>query len=203
MAEQIVREDASHYEVSLTATQAVVAFVLLLFSLAAAFAFGVIVGRGRGDDRLVVRRQEPAVITEGNAPGRKDSSRIVELGVEAAQTTDMTATATGTDGALVQEIDAAPIATATDTAAPVPAPAEEGSAWYAQLLSSGDAKAAEGLAARLIEAGYTTAYVERVPTPQGGMIYRVRVRFPTEAAARSAAGALRPYAAGDVWITKQ
>src|ERR1700687_6209984 len=40
-------EDQSHYEISLTAGQAFVAFVLLLLSLAASFAFGLMISRAQ------------------------------------------------------------------------------------------------------------------------------------------------------------
>src|SRR5437667_10643055 len=73
-------DDQSHYEISLTAGQAFIAFVLLLLSLAASFAFGLVIGRGQGEDRLVVKK-EPAVISEGAAIATKKSEgRIVELG---------------------------------------------------------------------------------------------------------------------------
>src|SRR5438132_13287364 len=81
MSESVLTtEDQSHYEISLTAGQAFVAFVLLLLSLAASFAFGLVIGRGQGEDRLVVKK-EPAVISEGAAIATKKSEgRIVELG---------------------------------------------------------------------------------------------------------------------------
>ena len=48
MSEEPITDDQSHYEVSLTAGQAFLAFVLLLLSLAASFAFGLMIGRGQG-----------------------------------------------------------------------------------------------------------------------------------------------------------
>ena len=54
-------DDQSHYEISLTAGQAFLAFVLLLLSLAASFAFGLIVGRGQGDDRVAVHPEGSTV----------------------------------------------------------------------------------------------------------------------------------------------
>jgi cell division septation protein DedD len=188
-------DDSSHYEVSLTATQALVAFVLLLFSLAASFGFGVVVGKGRGADGLVVRR-EPAVVTEaGTARG---GSKIVELGVgdpqpPAVATTDAV-TAPESEMAAPAIIDEDP--PATDTAA---ASAEE-APFYAQLLSTSEPKAAEALAARLIERGFTSAFVDQASTDQG-TVYRVRVKFPGEAAARAAVEQLKAYSPGEVWLT--
>src|SRR5205814_10068462 len=73
-------DDQSHYEISLTAGQAFVAFVLLLLSLAASFAFGLMIGKSQGDERLVVRK-EPSVVTEASAIPKKQAGKIVELGV--------------------------------------------------------------------------------------------------------------------------
>lgn len=195
-------DDSSHYEVSLTATQALVAFVLLLFSLASSFAFGVIVGKGRSDERLVVQR-EPAVISEAGAvqPGSKDrGSRIVELGVKE---TDPSAPVTeslppATENAPPSTIiDEAPPASASSTAAP-----DADAPFYAQLLSTSDAKNAENLAAQLIERGFTSAFVDKAASPQG-TVYRVRVKYPNEAAARAAADQLKAYATGEVWVTSK
>src|SRR3954454_4959088 len=82
MSEQslVATDDQSHYEISLTAGQAFVAFVLLLCSLAASFAFGLMIGKGQGEDRLVVRK-EPAIVNEASAIPKKSTRKIVELGV--------------------------------------------------------------------------------------------------------------------------
>ncbi len=80
MSDDSVDEQSSHYEISLTAGQAFVAFVLLLLSLAASFAFGLMIGRGQGEDRLVVKREQP-VVTEAAAIPKKSVGKIVELGV--------------------------------------------------------------------------------------------------------------------------
>ena len=63
MSHEALAEDQSHYEISLTAGQAFVAFVLLLLSLAVTFAFGLMIGKSQPDDHLMARK-EPAVITE-------------------------------------------------------------------------------------------------------------------------------------------
>src|SRR5690242_17332576 len=67
---EALHDDQSHYEVSLTAGQAFLAFVLLLLSLAASFAFGLVIGRGQNDDRLLARK-EAAVVTEANLVPKK------------------------------------------------------------------------------------------------------------------------------------
>ena len=217
MVEHAVADDQSHYEISLTAGQAFVAFVLLLLSLAAAFAFGLMIGKGQADDRLVVRKATP-VVTEAALTPAKSEGRIVELGVDAddfqddsaaAETTASNAEVTAT---VVEE--PAPVATETAIATaasqppvqetpekapqPAPAPAQHVTT-YAQLLSTGDQKTAESLAVRLIDRGFTTAYVERGATDKGP-IFRVRVKFDSEAAARAAEPKLKEFSR-EVWIT--
>src|SRR6266702_2736695 len=122
MSEEQLIDDQSHYEISLTAGQAFIAFVLLLLSLAASFAFGLVIGRGQGEDRLVVKK-EPAVISEGSAIATKKSEgRIVELGdtrsaaVPAAGRADVSSavpSAVPADTTITERRDAAPAAAET------------------------------------------------------------------------------------------
>jgi len=200
MSEELLTDDQSHYEISLTAGQAFMAFVLLLLSLAASFAFGLVIGRGQGEDRLVVKK-EPAVISEGATIASKkvDSGRIVELGDTGRA---------GVPPAGPAAVPAAEVpATITEAPAPPPpAPAAETVARpaaetaalpvYAQLLVSTDQKTAENLAAALIDKGFTSAYVERA-----GTAFKVRVKFSSEAEARAAEPKLKEFAK-DVWIVK-
>lgn len=222
MEEHHAADDQSHYEISLTAGQAFVAFVLLLLSLAAAFAFGLMIGKGQADDRLVVQKATPVVTEASLAPGtKKPAGDIVELGVpnddfEAPAATDSTATTTATDTAAtstVIEEAPAPATDTTGTTTAAPAPVQPAAAvtppvapvlrvtTYAQLLSTGDQKTAEALAVRLIERGFTSAYVERGATEKGPS-YRVRVKFNSEAEARAAEPRLREFSK-DVWITSK
>jgi cell division septation protein DedD len=230
-------DDQSHYEISLTAGQAFVAFVLLLLSLAASFAFGLMLGKGQADDRLVVQKETP-VVAEASVTPKKAAGEIVELGVT---TDDFQETNTApaeaapevapvSDTAIVEE-GAAPAAMAGKRAAPVEQPADptpvepepvetkavvtkpaaEAAAaaqttsaaravpHLAQLLSTADQKTAESLAVKLIDRGYTNAYVER-GTTEKGPVYRVRVRFPSETEARASEPKLREFSK-DVWIT--
>ena len=71
---------------------------------------------------------------------------------------------------------------------------------YAQLLSTLDQKVADALAAKLIDGGFTSAYVERGPSEKGTM-FKVRVKFPSEGEARAAETKLREFSK-DVWIVK-
>lgn len=223
MIEETMSDDSSHYEVSLTSGQALVAFVLLLLSLGASFAFGLMIGKGQMDERLVVR-SEPTVITEGQ-PVPSDG-RIVELGAAVRPETRRSKAAANPDLRIVEEPmaddsempareseEAEPSTTPLPPVAirpPAPVPArpiraaaseQPGSPVYAQLLSTGDAKTAESLAARLIDQGFTSAYVERGSGPQG-MLYRVRVRFGAEPEARAAVERLKSISKGEIWITR-
>lgn len=210
MSEELAHhDDQSHYEISLTAGQAFVAFVLLLLSLAASFAFGLMIGKGQADERLVVRK-EPDIVTEASAipsKAKKSEGKIVELGVadDEFRPTETAAASTDTAAAAPQIIEegtpaTTTVAEATPTATAVEVPAPPQVPHYAQLLSSGDQKAAESLAAKLIERGFNTAYVERGATDKGA-IFRVRVRFPSEEAARTAEAKLKEFSK-EVWITK-
>jgi hypothetical protein len=247
MTDEQLAEDESHYEISLTAGQAFVAFVLLLLSLAASFAFGLLIGKGQTDERLAVKH-DPAVITEGSAlaggkivestgaakrktdtaPSAVDSSAtaplIDEVPVAAAQaptaavvmkeppaatpagkiaTPGATTSAAPARTASASDSKAPKSATDTKTAAkaPGPKPAAPAGPAYAQLMSTADQKAAEALAARLIDKGFTSAYVERGTTDKGPM-FRVRVKFSSEAEARAAEPKLKEFSR-DVWITRQ
>ncbi len=209
MEEHAVADDQSHYEISLTAGQAFVAFVLLLLSLAAAFAFGLMIGKGQTDDRLVVRRETP-VVTEASLTSKKSEGRIVELGVEAndfEEETPATTATTATEPVAATIVEEAPVVTEITASAPpveTPAAPRQPAAappvtTYAQLLSTGDQKTAEALAARLIDSGFTAAYVERGATERGS-IFRVRVKFDSDSAARAAEPKLKAYS-NEVWIT--
>lgn len=213
MEEHHAVDDQSHYEISLTAGQAFVAFVLLLLSLAASFAFGLMLGKGQADERLVVRKETP-VVTEAALMPKKNVGEIVELGGDdedfvASEPATTATTAPATDSAEtttavtpVIEEEAAPAATTT---AAQPPPTTTVAATpvvqphIAQLLSTGDQKIAEALAVRVINRGFNTAYVERGSTDKGA-IYRVRVRFDSEAEARAAEPKLREFSK-EVWIT--
>jgi cytoskeletal protein RodZ len=252
--ELIAADDQSHYEISLTAGQAFLAFVLLLLSLAASFAFGLMIGKGQADERLVVRK-EPAVIQEGAATSshKVSEGRIVDLGVTSDDfkapsgksadpitpaTPDSTTTPVVADDAAAAAasapavVAAPPAAAATVIETPAPKPAvsapaaaapsasasaSTGSAsaspvsaaavapakaipTYAQLLSTTDQKTAEALAAKLINGGFTAAYVER-GTSDKGTVFRVRIRFASESEARGAEAKLHEFSK-DVWITK-
>ena len=201
-------DDQSHYEISLTAGQAFAAFVLLLLSLAAAFAFGLMIGKGQADERLVVRKETP-VVTEAGLTPKKNEGRIVELGVEADEFQEPAAAEPALTESVPAVIEEATPASTDTSAALTPAPAAATPATqdaqplrvatYAQLLSTSDQKTAEALAARLIDRGFTAAYVERGATDKGP-IYRVRVKFDSEPEARAAEPKLKEFSK-EVWIT--
>ena len=216
VSDEVLIDDQSHYEVSLTAGQAFVAFVLLLLSLAASFAFGLMIGKGQADERLVVRK-EPAVINEGSViASRKNDSKLVDLGVgnddfKAPPPATTTAAATATTAPTITEGTITPLtesaaAPITATAAPIveapkpapkpiAAPVAAGPA-YAQLLVTSDQKTADALAAKAIDHGFMTTYVERA-----GTSFKVRVKFNSEAEARANEAKLKEISK-DVWFVK-
>jgi hypothetical protein len=218
VSDEVLIDDQSHYEVSLTAGQAFVAFVLLLLSLAASFAFGLMIGKGQADERLIVRK-EPAVINEGNViASKKNDGKLIDLGVgnddfkaPAPATTSAAAAAitapapTITEGTITPLTEpAAPItasaAPIVETPKPAPkpvvaAPLSTGPA-YAQLLVTSDQKTADALAAKAIDHGFMTTYVERA-----GTSFKVRVKFNSEAEARASEAKLKEVSK-DVWFVK-
>jgi len=199
-----INDDQSHYEISLTAGQAFVAFVLLLLSLAASFAFGLMIGKSQGDERLVVRK-EPSVVTEASVVPKKSAGKIVELGVadddfKAKKETPVVTETTSSAGQAHASVQ--PVIESTSSAAPAAPVLHETTSipMYAQLLSTTDQKIAEALAAKVINGGFTAAYVER-GTSDKGTVFRVRVKFATEADARGAEAKLKEFSK-EVWITK-
>lgn len=201
-------DDQSHYEISLTAGQAFVAFVLLLLSLAASFAFGLMLGKGQTDERLVVQKETP-VVAEAAVIPRKSQGRIVELGVEAddfaqeaatEKVAPLTEESAGTAAGDVPVMSTEPAADAAAAAPPVSQAAAV--PHFAQLLSTSDQKTAESFAAKLIDGGFNAAYVERGVATEKGPVYRVRIKFPTEQEARAAEPKLREFSS-EVWITSR
>ncbi|HEV7570873.1 MAG TPA: SPOR domain-containing protein [Thermoanaerobaculia bacterium] len=213
MSDEVLIDDQSHYEVSLTAGQAFVAFVLLLLSLAASFAFGLMIGKGQADERLVVRK-EPAVINEGSViASKKNDGKLIDLGVgnddfkappPATSSAAPAPAPTITEGTVTPLTESAapiiatasPIVEAPKPAPkPVAAPPSTGPA-YAQLLVTADQKTADALAAKAIDHGFMTTYVERA-----GTSFKVRVKFNSEAEARASEAKLKDVSK-DVWIVK-
>jgi cell division protein FtsN len=203
MHEEALVDDQSHYEVSLTAGQAFLAFVLLLLSLAASFAFGLLIGRGQADDKLTARREQPAVVNEATSVPAKQNAIAVrdddfkqapaaKITEEPAVTAAVTPEPRAEKAAEPVKKASPPRAAAVHAAPPVP--------HFAQVLSTSDQKTAETLAAKLIDNGFTSGYVERTTTEKG-TVYRVRVKFRSEEEARAAEAKLRTFSK-DVWITK-
>lgn len=210
MVDEPIHDDSSYYEISITAGQAFLGVVLLIASLAAAFAFGIIVGEARGKSNLT-ERARPPVILEGEA---SDRGTIVELGVEnePSESGDpATENATIEEPELIEDVPTPstadePASGAPELTVPGPAAVPEGPPassvpYVAQILSTTEREPAERLAARLIDAGFSNAYVERVPS-DSGMLYRVRVRFSSENEARAAVERLKSYAPGEIWVSR-
>src|SRR5690349_20665972 len=139
-------EDQSHYEISLTAGQAFVAFVLLLLSLAASFAFGLMIARAQPSSVPIT---EASVVKKQTPPAKADV---------AVKEEDFKAPPPTIEPAQVEPRLQPGTAEPAKAGAPSSAPSTP---TFAQLLSTSDQKSAEALAAKLIERGYTAAYVER------------------------------------------
>jgi cell division septation protein DedD len=193
MSEDVLTDDQSHYEISLTAGQAFVAFVLLLLSLAVTFAFGLVIGKTQPEDRVIARKEPAAVIAE--QPKKVEQTVSVD-DFQAPAKIEETTSSVGT-GFSRSEPAKAGSHTEAEPVKPKPAPTTPA---YAQLLTTSDQKIAEGLAAKLIDSGFNAAYVERTTTDKG-VAYRVRVKFPTDSEARAAEPKLRAFAP-EVWITR-
>jgi sporulation related protein len=174
-------EDQSHYEISLTAGQAFVAFVLLLLSLAASFAFGLMISRAQPG---------PSPITEAAAVMQKRQPPPPAKAEISVKEDDFKAPAATIESSAPPPALVRPGAAATTLAQPT----------FAQLLSTTDQKSAEALAAKLIERGFTAAYVERT-TSEKGPTFRVRVKFPNEGEAHAAEAKLKEFSK-EVWITR-
>jgi len=146
-------------------------------------------------------------------PGAKkpDSGRIVELGVPAddfktkepalpATETIATPVLTNVTPSVSEGPGGVGGTMQPQVTPPPPQPEAPKQPVYAQLLSTADQKTAESLAAKLIERGFTSAYVER-GTSDKGPIFRVRIKFPSEADAHAAEPRLKEFSR-DVWIVK-
>src|SRR5437867_10987496 len=151
MSHEALAEDQSHYEISLTAGQAFVAFGLLLLSLAVTFAFGLMIGKSQPDDHLMARK-EPAVITE-----RPAAAALAKKVEQAVTVNDFQ------PPPKIEESVAPPTKLAKLSGAPAPSQIPA----YAHLLTTADQKTAEGLAAKLIDSGFTAATVEQTTTDKG------------------------------------
>ncbi len=194
MTEEVLTDDQSHYEVSLTAGQAFLAFVLLLLSLAASFAFGLLLGRGQLDERLTARKADSPAVVEAPKPAPKANE------VVAKNDEDFKPPVLSEEPSVAASAPARPAATEPAAVTPKPKAATPAVPHFAQLLSTSDQKTAEALAAKLIDSGFTSSYVERTVTPKG-TVYRVRIKFPSEEEAKSAEAKLKTFSK-EVWITR-
>jgi len=170
------------------------------------------IGKGQADERLVVRK-EPAVINEGSViASKKNDGKLIDLGVgnddfkappPATTSSAATAPPTITEGTVTPLTESAAPITATtapvvEAPKPAPKPVAVAStvAAYAQLLVTSDQKTADALAAKAIDHGFMTTYVERA-----GTSFKVRVKFNSEAEARASEAKLKEFSK-DVWIVK-
>ena len=166
-------------------------------SLAAKKTEGKIVELGVAhDDFAENEAAEPAETV--TASGGVDSAPSAPEG-EPATTATIVEAASAEAPKPAADAAPAPQASASEPTPGAPAARPFRVTTYAQLLSTGDQKAAEALAAKLIDRGFTSSYVER-GTSEKGPIFRVRVKFESEPEARAAEPKLREFSK-EVWIT--
>ena len=192
-------EPRTHYQISLTARQAVGLFVGLLLALGLAFFFGLMTGlSGRGretgphaaPESAEARAIEP---TPAEAPGRGQAAdRETPVAIAAAEPTAPPTLQTFEDGEAEDALPPVPVTAKPVGAAPPPKPtaapkpaAAAGRVWV-QVAAVSNRAEADALSARLAKRGYRAAIV----TDKGRLKVRVGPYRTTEEA-RAAAEALR------------
>ena len=195
-------EPRTHYQISLTARQAVGLFVGLLLALGLAFFFGLMTGlAGRGretgnapSESAEARAAEPTPAGDAAAaPARGQAAdRETPVAVASAEPTAPPTLQTFEDGGAEEIMPPVPVTAKPIGAAPPPkpasaakSPAPAGRVWV-QVASVSNRAEADALSARLGKRGYHTVVV----ADKGRL--RVRVGpYRTTEDARGAAEALR------------
>jgi cell division protein FtsN len=198
-----VDEPRTHYQISLTARQAVGLFVGLLLSMGLAFFFGLMTGlSGREGARpgpvTVAAEGEPAAVPEAmpavetavpmatSRPPRRDA--VAEAGVAVAEPTAPPTLQTFEDSTAEEAAAPPPPSATARPAVPAKAAALTGRIWV-QVASLSSRSEADGISARLAKRGYHTQVVS-----DGRSKGRLRVRvgpYRTTEDARRAAEKLR------------
>jgi cell division septation protein DedD len=219
-------QEPSYYEIALTNRQVLVAFVILLVCVLAAFFAGVWVGRGSPAAAADVPQQaaaaeatpspgepkELAFFNDENAKGTTPDGAESSEGAEGRPDLKQLATKPRQDTTLAQDLgvpnaptpgpsaapSAAPAVAPTEAAAATGAPPAPAGALFIQVLSSKDELQAKRLETRLRAAGYK-AFI----SPAGGK-YRVRIGpFKARDEAEKVAAKTRRDFRVDTWITAQ
>jgi cell division protein FtsN len=192
-----VDEPRTHYQISLTARQAVGLFVGLLLSLGLAFFFGLMTGlsgreRAHAAPAMTPTEGAPAATSEtlppvetaapmgsaARAPRRDESAGGSATGAEPTPPPTLQAFEDGT----AEEAAAPPRPAATARpGAPARAPVPAGRIWV-QVASLSSRTEAEGVSARLSKRGYHT----QVVSEKGRLRVRVGPYRTTEDARRAA-----------------
>ena len=222
-----MEEQRTHYQLSFTAKQALLLFVLLIGALGVAYFLGVMTGlsgRRGGPEQMAAVATTPTVTPEplefpkavrGVAPGKVAVPAATAAPPPTPTSSSPSTTsiaggaATATPG--IQLFDdgppasrAAPAAGAPATAAsrgkpPAPAHVADSSAFWVQALSANSEKEAHAKRDRLAAHGFPSAVVPG-PGPHG-RVYRVRVGpFGTREEAQHAATRLKAREKLEPWI---
>jgi len=206
-------EPRTHYQISLTARQAVGVFVGLLLALGLSFFFGLMAGlsgRGREPTRVAALR-EPGGAAETLPPvetavptaraGASPASRPTPPGA-AAEPTAPSTLQTFEDGGGEEALPPAPATAKPLVPPPAPnaapagkAPAPAGRVWV-QVAAVSSRPEADGLTARLSKRGYRALVV----TEKGRLRVRVGPYRTTEEARRAAERLRRQERIKSPWV---
>jgi cell division septation protein DedD len=211
-----VDEPRTHYQISLTARQAVGFFVGLLLSLGLAFFFGLMTGlsgreRAHAAPAMIPTEGAPAAAAEtlppvetaapmgsaARAPRRDESAGVGVAGAEPTAPPTLQAFEDGSAEEAAALPPPHPAATARP-GAPARAPVPAGRIWV-QVASLSSRSEAEGVSARLSKRGYHT----QVVSEKGRLRVRVGPYRTTEDARRVAEKLRRQEKIKSPWVVSE
>jgi DedD protein len=211
--------EPSYYEIALTGRQVLVAFVVLLVCLVAAFFSGVWVGSGGGDSE----ERPPEIAREESDEGEplqelsffeeEPMDRPRDLGEVAREPRQDTTLLEDVDGREPERITVPPPDETEEPAAPAPAPEPRPAPspppstpvtagdWIIQVFVSGEEEAARDMLAKVKGNGFR-GFLSPV-TDAGRTLYRVRVGpFERRSDADSVAARLKREMGLETWVTQ-
>jgi DedD protein len=211
--------EPSYYEIALTGRQVLVAFVVLLVCLVAAFFSGVWVGSGGGDSE----ERPPEIAREESDEGEplqelsffeeEPMDRPRDLGEVAREPRQDTTLLEDVDGREPERITVPPPDETEEPAVPAPAPEPRPAPspppstpvtagdWIIQVFVSGEEEAARDMLAKVKGNGFR-GFLSPV-TDAGRTLYRVRVGpFERRSDADSMAARLKREMGLETWVTQ-
>jgi cell division septation protein DedD len=211
--------EPSYYEIALTGRQVLVAFVVLLVCLVAAFFSGVWVGSGGGDSE----ERPPEIAREESDEGEplqelsffeeEPMDRPRDLGEVAREPRQDTTLLEDVDGREPERITVPPPDETEEPAAPAPAPEPRPAPspppstpvtagdWIIQVFVSGEEEAARDMLAKVKGNGFRGSLSPVIDA--GRTLYRVRVGpFERRSDADSVAARLKREMGLETWVTQ-